>query len=62
MERGMSQEYLANIADIERSYLGRLERGGSQPTLLALLKLAKGLDCSVSDLVAQVEKAYRRRR
>ncbi|MDI4635212.1 helix-turn-helix transcriptional regulator [Pelomonas sp. V22] len=62
LEREMSQEALAHVADLERSYLGRLERGGSQPTLLALLKLAKALDCSVAELLAPVEKAFRRRR
>lgn len=58
----MSQEHLADASGLERSYVGRLERGGSQPTLLALLKLAKGLDCEVADLVGPVEKAFRRRK
>lgn len=58
----MSQEQLADASGLERSYVGRLERGGSQPTLLALLKLAKGLDCEVTDLIGPVEKAFRRRR
>lgn len=62
LKNGMSQEQLADASDLERSYVGRLERGGSQPTLLALLKLAKGLNCEVSDLVAPAEKAFRRRR
>lgn len=58
----MSQEQLADASGLERSYVGRLERGGSQPTLLALLKLAKGLDCEVADLVGPAEKAFRRRK
>lgn len=62
LDNQMSQEQLADVSGLERSYVGRLERGGSQPTLLALLKLAKGLDCEVSELVEQVEKAFRRRK
>lgn len=62
LENEMSQEQLADASGLERSYVGRLERGGSQPTLLALLKLAKGLDCEVSELVGPAEKAFRRRK
>lgn len=62
LENEMSQEQLADASGLERSYVGRLERGGSQPTLLALLKLAKGLDCDVSELVEPAERAFRRRK
>lgn len=62
LDNGMSQEQLADASGLERSYVGRLERGGSQPTLLALLKLAKGLDCGVCELVGPAEKAFRRRK
>ncbi|MCV0438898.1 MAG: helix-turn-helix domain-containing protein [Hydrogenophaga sp.] len=62
LDNEMSQEQLADASGLERSYVGRLERGGSQPTLLALLKLAKGLDCDVSELVGPAEKAFRRRK
>ena len=58
----MSQEQLADASGLERSYVGRLERGGSQPTLLVLLKLAKGLNCEVADLVGPAERAFRRRK
>jgi transcriptional regulator with XRE-family HTH domain len=53
---GMSQEGLALAADVERSYLGRVERGQSQPTLFVVLKVAAALGVSASDLVSQVEK------
>ncbi|WP_409034165.1 helix-turn-helix domain-containing protein [Roseateles saccharophilus] len=59
---GMSQEFLALTSGIERSYLSRLERGVSQPTLLAMLKLAKGLGCETFELLQQAEKAFMRRR
>lgn len=59
---GLSQEALALEVGLERSYLSRLERGKNQPTLLALLKLAKGLGCDVAELLAPAEKAFIRRR
>ena len=62
LKAGLSQEALAHETGIERSYISRLERGLSQPTLLALLKLAKGLGCEASELLAPVEKAFKRRR
>jgi len=62
LKAGMSQETLAWETGIERSYISRLERGLSQPTLLALLKLAKGLGCDSGELLEPVEKVFRRRR
>lgn len=62
LQAGMSQEALALETGIERSYISRLERGLSQPSLLALLKLAKGLGCESSELVGPVEKIFKRRR
>ncbi|MBL8279764.1 MAG: helix-turn-helix transcriptional regulator [Pelomonas sp.] len=62
LKAGLSQEALALETGIERSYISRLERGLSQPSLLALLKLAKGLGCELFELLAPVEKAFRRRR
>lgn len=62
LKAGLSQEALALETGIERSYISRLERGLSQPTLLALLKLAKGLGCESGDLLAPVEKVFKRRR
>jgi transcriptional regulator with XRE-family HTH domain len=62
LEAGLSQEALALETGIERSYISRLERGLSQPTLLAMLKLARGLGCEAGDLLAPVEKTFRRRR
>lgn len=39
-----------------KTYYGILELGHQQPTLTTILKLAKGLRCSATDIVALVEK------
>ena len=52
---GMTQESLANSAGLDRSYIGELERGHRNPSLLVLLKLVKALDCSLDDLAGTPE-------
>lgn len=47
----MTQEHLAQASRLHPNYIGDLERGERNPTLLTLLALCKGLDCSASDLL-----------
>ena len=53
--RGIAQETLANLAGIERSHVGKVERGEHMPTLAAVLKLAAAMDLSGADLVAAAQ-------
>jgi transcriptional regulator with XRE-family HTH domain len=46
----LSQEKLAQRCGFDRTYISMLERGKRNPSLLNLLKLAKGLQTSVSKL------------
>ena len=50
--RGMSQEALADAAGIDRSHLGKIERGERNVTLLNVARIAKAMDCKPSDLLA----------
>ncbi|MCK9262039.1 MAG: helix-turn-helix transcriptional regulator [Azoarcus sp.] len=54
-ERGWSQEKLAERADLNRSYLGEIERGDAVPSLLTAQKLAHALDTRLSELIARCE-------
>ncbi|MGY4829154.1 helix-turn-helix domain-containing protein [Sphaerotilaceae bacterium SBD11-9] len=58
---GVSQENLAHMANVERSYCGRIERGESQPTLFVILKVAAALEMEGHALVRQVENALVRK-
>ena len=49
-ERNMSQEQLALLCNIDRSYLGRIERGEVNPTLEKIYELAKVLQVTAKDL------------
>jgi transcriptional regulator with XRE-family HTH domain len=48
--RGISQDDLALSADIERAYVGHLERGGRNPTVDTLDKIAQALGVHISQL------------
>ena len=52
---GIAQEQLALLSSTDRSFVGKGERGENQPSLVLILRLAKALECSGADLVADVE-------
>jgi len=49
--QGISQENLALRADLNRTYMGGVERGEENISLLSMLKIADVLDCKPSDLL-----------
>lgn len=50
-EMGVSQDKLALLADIDRSYVGRIERGEVNITLEKLYEIADVLECDAKDLL-----------
>lgn len=48
----VSQEALADAANIDRSHMGKIERGERNVTVLNLLRIAQALDCPLSHLLA----------
>lgn len=48
---GLSQEALADRADVHRTYIGMLERGEKNVTLCTLERIAKALDVSAVGLI-----------
>ena len=59
MEQGMAQEELAASAEIERSHMGKIERGEHMPTLALILRIAAALNRSAADLIAATEENLR---
>lgn len=49
--KGFSQERLAHEAGVDRSYLGKVERGEVNITIEKIYLLAEQLQCAASDLV-----------
>jgi len=54
-KQGVSQEKLALLAEIDRSYVGRVERGDNNVAVLTLLKLAHALGTSIADLMKKAK-------
>ncbi|WP_338832283.1 helix-turn-helix transcriptional regulator [Bradyrhizobium sp. 27S5] len=48
--RGLSQEVLAVDADVDRTYVSRLERGLENPSVAVLERLAKALSANIEEL------------
>ncbi len=53
--QGVSQEELAEKADLDRTYVGGVERGERNLTILSTLKLCKALDVELGDLAKGVK-------
>ncbi len=51
----LTQEQLAERVDFHVNYIGGIERAERNPSLTSLIALAKGLECSIKDLV-QIEQ------
>jgi len=50
-EKGMTQEDLCNVLDLDRGYISSIENGKRNPTLSTLKKLADALKVSVDELL-----------
>ena len=55
-ERGLSQEALAERAEMAADYLGFIERGENVPTLTIMLRLADALDVPPSRMLRTFDK------
>lgn len=53
LSKGISQEKLALLAEVDRSYVGRVERGDNNVAVLTLARLAQALEISVAKLMQE---------
>ena len=53
---GYSQETLALLANVDRTFISMLEGGKRQPTLTTLFSLAKALNIKPSVIVREIEQ------
>jgi transcriptional regulator with XRE-family HTH domain len=53
---GFSQESFADHCGLHRTYMGGIERGEHNLTIETLMTVAKGLEITMSDLLAGIEK------
>ncbi len=50
VKRGLSQEAIADIANVHRTYIGMIERAEKNITLLNIQKLSKALKIDIKEL------------
>ena len=49
LEKGLSQESLALMADLDRTYIPSIEKGERNVSIMVLEKLAKALNISIKE-------------
>ena len=54
---GVSQERLGELSGLDRTYISGIERGVRNPTIDSLSRIAKALECELSELLAAAETA-----
>lgn len=53
LEKNVSQEQLALLAGVDRSYLGRVERGDNNAAAITLIKIAGALGMTLAELATE---------
>ena len=54
-QRRLSQQALATVTGLDASYIGEIEQGHRNVTVLSLLRIAKALDLPLSRLLAPLD-------
>ncbi len=52
-QKGMTQEELAFEAEIDLTYMGRIERGRRNPSLLVMARIANALSVPLAKLLSE---------
>ncbi|MEZ0254117.1 MAG: helix-turn-helix domain-containing protein [Chthoniobacter sp.] len=55
-QRQLTQESLAERADLDPTYISGIERGVRNPSVLSLAPIAKALDVSLSEVFSGVDR------
>ena len=55
-QKKSSQSELANLAELDRTYISLLERGLRQPTIETIFKIAEALNTKASIIIQKIEK------
>lgn len=51
ISQNLSQEHLAHLADVQRSYIGMVERAEKNITLVNIEKIANALNVNITELL-----------
>jgi len=56
IKAGLSQEALADLAEVDRTYVSGIERGVRNPTIIVLAKFAEALGTTAAALLSVSER------
>ena len=59
VEKGLSQEQLAHLSDLHRTYIGMIERAEKNITLINIEKIANALEVKIEDLLKISNDEYK---
>lgn len=62
LELGLSQEHLAETSALHRTFIGSIERGERNPSLVSLVRISAALELDPGTLLADLHVAPRARR
>ena len=57
LQKGLSQESLAELTDLDRTYISSVERGQRNVSLINIYRLITALNCQPHELFPAQEKA-----
>jgi transcriptional regulator with XRE-family HTH domain len=57
LEKGLSQERLAELCGMHRNYVGAVERAERTPSIVAANKLARALGTTLSSMFSELERS-----
>ncbi|MEY3334374.1 MAG: hypothetical protein RLZZ176_2677 [Cyanobacteriota bacterium] len=57
IEKGWSQEYLAEVTGLHRTYISQLERGLKRPSVRVLSHISNALSVTMSEFLQAVEES-----
>jgi len=55
LAKGVSQEELAHRSAVDRSYMSSIERGGQNPGIVSIVRIARAMDLTMTELMAEAE-------
>jgi transcriptional regulator with XRE-family HTH domain len=56
LAKGISQEQLAALTNLHRTYIGGIERGERNPSLINIMKISKALNISIPSLFKGIDE------
>lgn len=55
LAQGVSQEELAHRSAVDRSYMSSIERGGQNPGIISIVRIARAMEMTMTELMAEAE-------